>query len=132
MPLVESLARPSAQSCHHHFVAISATELSTLLRPVVVRLEHSLQRLMQAGLAVPTRTVPRIQSAADGSGRQWTEAEVDFSRLRIAAMSALEGTRELQIAEAVIAETLGLEPEVQSPDERRWSPQGQVVDVFLE
>src|SRR5665811_878944 len=60
------------------------------MRPLVVKLERALQAAMHAGLQVPTKPAPRIEAAADGSGRQWVEAEIDFQRLRRELMSSLE------------------------------------------
>ena len=113
-------------------MSVSAQELLTVMRPLVIELERALQRLLKAGLAIPTRPVARIESAEDGGTRQWVEAEVDFWRLRLGAMSALESSGNLFVAEAMIARALGLEPPTQSGNERPWTPQGQVVDVFLE
>lgn len=70
-------------------MSVSAQELLTVMRPLVIELERALQSLLKAGLAIPTRSLPRIESAYDGIWRTWTEAEVDFSHLRLGAMSAL-------------------------------------------
>ena len=113
-------------------MSVSAVELATLMRPVVGRLERSLQRMLKAELAIPTRNIPRIELSEDGSGRQWVETEVDFWRLRLDAMSAVENSRDLFVAEAAIARRLDLEPDTQSGGTRPWTPQGHVVDVFLE
>jgi len=123
---------PVGPACDHHLVRVRAQELLTVMRPLVIELERALQRLLKAGLAIPTRPVPRIESAEDGAARQWIEAEVDFWRLRLGAMSALESSGNLFVAEAMIARALGLESPTQSGNERPWTPQGQVVDVFLE
>ncbi len=102
------------------------------MRPLVVKLERALQAAMHAGLQVPTKPAPRIEPAADGSGRQWVEAEIDFQLLRRELMSSLEQSGALFGAEAVLAQALGLDPHSRDGNERSWTPQGQVIDVFLE
>lgn len=107
-------------------------ELLAVMRPLAMRLEGALRQLLAAGVLVPTEPVPRIEVDADGSGRQWIDAQVDFRRLRLDAMNALEGTSELLRAETLVAHKLGLDPQPRLGGEWKWTPEGQIIDVFLE
>ena len=113
-------------------MVLGTDALLTAMRPLVAEFHHALQRSLDAGLEVPTKPAPRIEAAADGSGRQWVETEIDFQLLRREVMPSLVRSGALFDAEALVAQALRLGPHSRSGSERSWTPQGQVVDVFLE
>jgi hypothetical protein len=112
-------------------MAMAAEALETTLRPLVVKLERAVSQLIERG-DVPTKPIPRIESESDGSGTQWTETEIDAWRLRLDAMASLEGGGSLFIAEHLIAAELGVDVPAARDRQRPWTPQGEVINVFLE
>jgi Apea-like HEPN len=112
-------------------MAMATEALATTMRPLVVKLERAVSQLIECG-DVPTKPIPRIEAESDGSGKQWTDTDIDTWRLRLNAMPALETGGSLFIAEQLIAGELGIEPPTARDRERPWTPQGEVINVFLE
>jgi Apea-like HEPN len=113
-------------------VGLGIEQLTTLMRPLRVQLENALEQVLQPEPVVPIQRVPRIEAAADGSGKQWVETELDARALVLAAMPVLEKGSFLWTTEALLAKELGIEPDPTPRTTRGWSPQGQIVEVFLE
>lgn len=112
-------------------MVMSAEAIATTMRPLVVKLERAVSQLIEHG-DVPTKPIPRIEAESDGSGKQWIDTDIDTWRLRLNAMSALETGSSLFIAEQLIARELGIDAPTVHDRERPWTPQGEVINVFLE
>jgi hypothetical protein len=83
-------------------MVISAEALATTMRPLVVKLERAVSQLIERG-DVPTKPIPRIVAESDGSGKQWTDTDIDTWRLRLNVMPTLETGGSLFVAEQLIA-----------------------------
>ncbi len=112
-------------------MVMSAEALATTMQPLVVKLERAVSQLIEPG-EVPTKPIPRIEAESDGSGKQWIDTDLDTWRLRLNAMPALETGSELFIAEQLIAQELGIDAPNVHDRARPWTPQGEVINVFLE
>lgn len=112
-------------------MVMSAEALATTMRPLVSKLERAVIQIIAPG-EVPTQPLPRIEAEADGSGKQWIDTDIDTWRLRLSAMPTLETGSELFIAEQLIARELGIDAPTIHDRARPWTPQGEVINVFLE
>ncbi|MFZ2112371.1 MAG: hypothetical protein WAU77_01420 [Solirubrobacteraceae bacterium] len=112
-------------------MVMPAEAIATTMRPLVVKLERAVSQLIEHG-DVPTKPIPRIEAEPDGSGKQWIDTDIDTWRLRLNAMPTLETGSSLFIAEQLIARELGIDPPTVHDRERPWTPQGEVINVFLE
>lgn len=89
---------------------------------------RAIERLVPAQADVPTVPVSRFD--VDLSSR-WIEAEIDWPRLALLAISSGDVSGSVFGAELLLAERLGTGPHQQFGPERVWTPQGQVLDVFV-
>lgn len=112
-------------------MVMSAEAIATTMRPLVAKLERAVSQFIRHG-DVPTKPIPRIEAEPDGSGKRWIDTDIDAWRLRLNAMPALEAGSELFIAEQLIARELGIDAPNIHDRERPWTPQGEVINVFLE
>jgi hypothetical protein len=112
-------------------MVMSTEALATTMRPLVVKLERAVAQLIERG-DVPTKPIPRIEAKLDGSGKQWIDTDIDTWRLRLDVMPTLEGGGSLFVAEQLIAGELGIDPPTVHDRQRPWTPQGEVINVFLE
>lgn len=112
-------------------MVMSAEALATTMRPFVVKLERAVSQLIKPG-EVPIKPVPRLEAESDKSGKRWIDTDIDTWRLRLNTMPTLETGSELFIAEQLIARELGIEAPTIHDRARPLTPQGEVINVFLE
>jgi hypothetical protein len=60
-------------------MTLTVEALTTMMRPLVTKLESALPTLIIDGGAVPTTPVPKLEYKPDGSSKQWVENELDSS-----------------------------------------------------
>jgi hypothetical protein len=97
-------------------MALTVEALTTMMRPLVTKLERALPTLIIEGGAVPTTPVPKLEYEPEGSSKQWVEDELDSFRLRLDAMPTLEQSGLLTVVEHLIAKELGVEPAASTRD----------------
>ena len=111
---------------------MSTKELETLMRPIRIALDNTLEAFLRDAANVPMQPVPRMRAEADGSTRHWIDQVLDSRPFVRAAMRQLEAKGQLRIAEMLLARELGVDCGERPTTDNAWSPQRAIVEVFLE